>query len=214
MLRLEKLCCGYGPMQAVHGIDLEAAAGRVMALLGANGAGKSSTLMCIAGHVEIQAGQISYKGGDIALKTPMERVAAGIGLVPEGRRLFTELTVRENLVVGGYCRARHKTAPNMEKILGLFPRLGERIDQRAGALSGGEQQRVAVARALINEPSVILADEPSGNLDRQNKEELHKMFFSLRDNFKQTFVIVTHDNELAQMADRMLTIKDGIIEVN
>jgi branched-chain amino acid transport system ATP-binding protein len=161
MLRLEKLCCGYGSMQAVHGIDLEATAGRVMALLGANGAGKSSTLMCIAGHVEIQGGKISYKGSDIAQKTPMERVAAGIGLVPEGRRLFNELTVRENLVVGGYCRPKHDTAPSMEKILDLFPRLGERINQRAAALSGGEQQMVAIGRALMAQPELLLVDELS-----------------------------------------------------
>jgi len=209
MLRLEKLCCGYGPMQVVHGIDLVAASGRVMALLGSNGAGKSSTLMCIAGHVEIQGGQISYKGGDIAQKTPMERVTAGIGLVPEGRRLFAELTVRENLVVGGYCRSRYETAPSMEKILGLFPRLGERINQRAGALSGGEQQMVAIGRALMSQPELLLVDELSLGLMPKvidicyaALEELRKMGMGL--------IIVEQSTQRAiEVADDVTVLESG-----
>ena len=209
MLRLEKLCCGYGPMQAVHGIDLEAAAGRVMALLGANGAGKSSTLMCIAGHVEIQAGQISYKGGDIAQKTPMERVAAGIGLVPEGRRLFTELTVRENLVVGGYCRARHETAPSMEKILGLFPRLGERINQRAGALSGGEQQMVSIGRALMSQPELLLVDELSLGLMPKVIDICYAALAELKKQGMGLIVVEQSTQRALEVADDVTVLESG-----
>ncbi len=161
MLRLEGLSCGYGPMRAVDHLQLEVASGSITALLGANGAGKSSTIMCIAGHVEMQGGTIFYDGADIAALSPMARVAAGIGLVPEGRRLFSSLTVRENLVVGGYCRSREETAPNIEKVLITFPRLGERLHQRAGSLSGGEQQMLAFGRALMSQPKMLLIDELS-----------------------------------------------------
>jgi branched-chain amino acid transport system ATP-binding protein len=161
MLLLEGLSCGYGPMQAVQALDLSVTPGKITALLGANGAGKSSTLMCIAGHVEMHAGRILYHEADISRHTPMQRVAAGIGLVPEGRRLFAGLTVRENLVVGGYCRDKSLTSPNIEKVLATFPRLGERLKQQAGSLSGGEQQMLAIGRALMSQPKLLLIDELS-----------------------------------------------------
>ena len=209
MLRLDKLCCGYGPMQAVHGIDLEATAGRVMALLGANGAGKSSTLMCIAGHVEIQGGRISYKGEDIAQKTPMQRVAAGIGLVPEGRRLFNELTVRENLVVGGYCRSKHETVPNMEKILELFPRLGERIDQRAVALSGGEQQMVAIGRALMSQPELLLVDELSLGLMPKVIDICYVALEELKKQGMGLIVVEQSTQRALEVADDVTVLESG-----
>lgn len=209
MLRLEQLRCGYGPMQAVHGIDLKAAAGKIMALLGANGAGKSSTLMCIAGHVEIQGGQIRYKGMDIGQKTPMERVAAGIGLVPEGRRLFTNLTVRENLVVGGYCRAREETAPGMEKILSLFPRLGERIDQRAGALSGGEQQMVAIGRALMSQPKLLLVDELSLGLMPKVIDMCYEALKELKEQGMGLLVVEQSTQRALEVADDVTVLESG-----
>ncbi len=161
MLRLERYSCGYGQMQAVHELDLEAHAGRITALLGANGAGKSSTIMAIAGHVENHGGKIIYDGADILKSSPMMRVAAGIGLVPEGRRLFSGLTVRENLIMGGYCRDKKATAPGIEKVIAIFPRLGERLTQQAGLLSGGEQQMLALGRALMSQPKLLLVDELS-----------------------------------------------------
>ncbi len=161
MLRLEQFSCGYGQMQAVHELDLEAHAGRISALLGANGAGKSSTIMAIAGHVTVHGGRISYNDTDISDYSPMMRVAAGIGLVPEGRRLFSGLTVRENLIMGGYCRDKKETGPGIEKVIATFPRLGERMSQRAGLLSGGEQQMLALGRALMSQPKLLLVDELS-----------------------------------------------------
>ena len=143
MLRLESLSCGYGPMRVVHDLDLTVDKGRIMALLGANGAGKSSTIMCIAGHVRVFEGQVIYDDAAITDWTPVQRVDARIGLVPEGRRLFSSLTVRENLVVGGYCRPKTDTAGGIDRVVRTFPRLGERFNQPAGSLSGGEQQMLA-----------------------------------------------------------------------
>ncbi|MEW6261904.1 MAG: ABC transporter ATP-binding protein [Thermodesulfobacteriota bacterium] len=161
MLRLENLSCGYGPMRAVHGLDLEVPRGSIAALLGANGAGKSSTIMCLAGHVEVQAGRVVYLDQDITRRSPMDRVKAGLAVVPEGRRLFPRLTVRENLIVGGYSRPQEKTRPNLERVLSIFPRLEERQGQLAGQLSGGEQQMLSIARALMPEPELLLVDELS-----------------------------------------------------
>jgi len=209
MLRLEKLRCGYGPMQAVHGIDLEVQAGKVTALLGANGAGKSSTLMCIAGHVALLGGQISYKGVDIAHQKPTERVAAGIGLVPEGRRLFTELTVRENLVVGGYCRAKHEMESSMEKILVLFPRLGERINQRAGALSGGEQQMAAIGRALMTQPDLLLVDELSLGLMPKMIDICYAALAELKKLGMGLIVVEQSTQRALEVADDVTVLESG-----
>jgi len=180
MLRLEKLCCGYGPMQAVHGIDLTATAGRVMALLGANGAGKSSTLMCIAGHVEIQGGRISYKDEDIAQKTPMQRAAAGIGLVPEGRRLFN-----------------------------IFSMLGERIDQRAVALSGGEQQMVAIGRALMSQPELLLVDELSLGLMPKVIDICYTALEALKKQGMGLIVVEQSTQRALEVADDVTVLESG-----
>ena len=161
MLRLEALSCGYGPMRVVHELDLVVAAGSIFALIGANGAGKTSTLMAVAGHVAVQAGRVMFDGGDITVASPMDRVQAGIAVVPEGRRLFPDLTVEENLVVGGYARPARRTPANRDQVFALFPRLGERRSQRAGSLSGGEQQMLAIGRALMAEPRLLLIDEVS-----------------------------------------------------
>lgn len=209
MLRLDNLSCGYGPIQAVHGLDLEAGSGRITALLGANGAGKSSTLMCIAGHVELQGGQVLYKGDDISALKPMERVANGIGLVPEGRRLFGELTVRENLIVGGYCRPKERTGPNLEKILDLFPRIGERNRQRAGALSGGEQQMVAIGRALMSEPELLLVDELSLGLMPKAIDICYSAIEELKAQ-GMTIIIVEQSTQRAlEVSDNVVVLESG-----
>ena len=161
MLRLDGLSCGYGDMVAVHQLDLHVAKGSITALLGANGAGKTSTLMCIAGHVDIQAGKILYREADISDTSPMARVRNGIAVVPEGRRLFPRLSVKENLIVGGYVRPGDHAPGGIDKVLALFPRLSDRLNQTAGALSGGEQQMLAIGRALMAEPALLLVDELS-----------------------------------------------------
>ncbi|MDM8516610.1 ABC transporter ATP-binding protein [Desulfobacterales bacterium HSG16] len=161
MLRLENLDCGYGKIRAVHSLDMYVKQGEISAILGANGAGKTSVIMCIAGHVKVCKGQVIYKEKDITTISPVQRVKKGIAIVPEGRRLFSGLTVKENLIAGGYVRPEEKTDINMGKVFSLFPRLQERLSQYAGSLSGGEQQMLAIGRALMAEPELLLVDELS-----------------------------------------------------
>ncbi len=161
MLRLEQLTCGYGAFSAVHALDLEIDNGAVHALIGANGAGKSSTLMAIAGHVTVQSGRILYREHDVGVLPVAQRVRRGIAVAPEGRRLFSDLSVDENLAVGGYAFDKAENREARERVLSLFPRLAERLSQAAGSLSGGEQQMLAIGRALMANPSLLLIDELS-----------------------------------------------------
>lgn len=147
MLELSNLSCGYGAFQAVHGLSLTLRPGSITGLLGANGAGKSSTLMCVAGHVTQQSGSMVFDGEDIGALDPMERVRRGIAISPEGRRLFKDLTVEDNLRVGGLIQPAHAFTSDRDRVLELFPRLGERLHSLAGNLSGGEQQMLAIGRA-------------------------------------------------------------------
>ena len=175
MLRLEGFACGYGSMRAVHGLDIEVAAGSVFALIGANGAGKTSTIMAIAGHVEVQQGRIMFDDKDISRAPARGRIGLGIALVPEGRRLFPDLTVDENLIVGGYALPKARTGPNRDNVYALFPRLAERRGQRAGSLSGGEQQMLALGRARISRPKLLLLDEPSLGLAPKIVEDVGRL---------------------------------------
>ena len=161
MLEVRDLVCGYDRFVAVRGVSFSAREGEAVAILGANGAGKTSTLMAIAGHVSVHAGSISFDGDDITSASPMSRCAKGVALAPEGRRLFGDLTVRENLIVGGYVRDARRTKSNIDKVLALFPRLQERLDNFAQSLSGGEQQMAAIGRAMMAEPRLLLIDEVS-----------------------------------------------------
>jgi branched-chain amino acid transport system ATP-binding protein len=209
MLQLENMHCGYGQMKAVQGLDLIAEPGKITALLGANGAGKSSTMMCIAGHVELQGGTIQYKGVDISNHTPMQRVSSGIGVVPEGRRLFADLTVEENLIMGGYCRSKKKTGPNMERVYEIFPRVKERRGQRAGALSGGEQQMVAIGRALMSEPELLLVDELSLGLMPKAIDICYQALSELKD-LGLAIVLVEQSTQRAiEVADDITVLESG-----
>src|ERR1700726_280238 len=161
MLKLDNLSCGYGSVEAVHNLSFEVAAGSVFALLGPNGAGKTSTIMAIMGHVDIHGGRIILDGYDITRRRAIDRVGLGISLVPEGRQLFSDLTVDENLTAGGYARPISRDARSEERVFGYFPRLHERRTQLAGSLSGGEQQMLAIGRALMAEPRLLLVDELS-----------------------------------------------------
>ncbi|MBR1221630.1 ABC transporter ATP-binding protein [Bradyrhizobium sp. U87765 SZCCT0131] len=161
MLRLESLSCGYGSVRAVQDVSFELAARSSLALLGPNGAGKTSTIMAIMGHTTIHGGRILFEGQDITHLPPIGRVDLGIALVPEGRRLFSDLSVEENLTVGGYRRSMADDRRNRERVYSLFPRLSERRKQVSGSLSGGEQQMLAMGRALMAEPKLLLIDELS-----------------------------------------------------
>jgi branched-chain amino acid transport system ATP-binding protein len=161
MLELRHLSCGYGLVTVVHDLDLDVLPGQITALLGPNGAGKSSTVMAIAGHTTVKGGDIIFEGKSILAMSPADRTRFGISVVPEGRRVFPDLTVAENLLVGGYVRSRKEASVNEERVLALFPRLKERHGQQAGTLSGGEQQMLAIGRALMTSPRLIMIDELS-----------------------------------------------------
>jgi branched-chain amino acid transport system ATP-binding protein len=161
MLTLEHVTCSYGPIVAVRDISLQAGDSAIVCVLGPNGAGKSTTLKAIAGLVPPSRGRVRFAGRDITRMEPPERVALGIVLCPEGRRIFPEFTVEENLRIGGYRLSAADLAAGIARAVDLFPRLGERLGQRAAALSGGEQQMLAVARALMSRPRLLLLDEPS-----------------------------------------------------
>lgn len=161
MLELRHVACGYGVVTVVENLNLTVSAGSITALLGPNGAGKTSAIMGVAGHVEIKSGDVLLDGATILGLSPSERTQRGLGLVPEGRRVFPDLTVAENLLVGGYVRTKSQAAASEVRILSLFPRLRERYRQRAGTLSGGEQQMLAIGRALMASPRLIMIDELS-----------------------------------------------------
>ncbi len=161
MLELERISVARGDLRVVQELTLAVPAGRMAALLGPNGAGKTSTIMAVAGHVPVVEGAIRFEGRPIDALSPPERTRLGLGLVPEGRRIFGDLTVRENLVVGGYLLPRAEAEAREREVMALFPRLEERRLQRAGTLSGGEQQMLAIARALMVRPRLLLVDELS-----------------------------------------------------
>jgi branched-chain amino acid transport system ATP-binding protein len=161
MLKLDHLSCGYGAVEAVRDVSLDVPAGSIFALLGPNGAGKTSTIMAIMGHLDIHAGRILLDDWDITRRRAVDRVDLGIAVVPEGRQLFSDLTVDENLTVGGYAHPYARDAAKRERVFSYFPRLAERRSQLSGSLSGGEQQMLAIGRALMAEPRLLLVDELS-----------------------------------------------------
>lgn len=205
----------FGTLQVLKNINFKINEGEIVSIVGASGAGKTTLLQIIGTLSKADSGKILIKGKDItglSNNKLAEFRNSQIGFVFQFHHLLAEFTAVENICIPAYIKGRTKHDAEKEALKILeFLNLSNRATHKPAQMSGGEQQRVAVARALINNPSVILADEPSGNLDSVNKKELHEMFFRLRDQFNQTFVIVTHDNELAEMSDRILKMKDGNI---
>ena len=208
----------YGEVEVLKGVDLEIQKGEIVAIVGPSGAGKT-TLLQILGTLDkpIKEKDFELEINGISLKNLKDKEVSSfrnqhIGYIFQFHQLLPEFTALENVCIPAFIGKKEK-GETEKKALEILTFLGlkDRIDHKPGELSGGEQQRVAVARALINNPSIILADEPSGNLDSASAESLHKLFFELRDQFNQTFIIVTHNEELANMADRKLTMKDGVI---
>lgn len=215
MIKAEGIRKSYGELKVLKGIDLEIAKGEVVSIVGSSGAGKTTLLQIVGTLDKPDAGKIHFNGietGSLKGKDLAAFRNTNIGFVFQFHQLLPEFTALENVCIPAYIAGKGKPEAELRaKELLNFLNLGERLEHKPSELSGGEQQRVAVARALVNNPSVILADEPSGNLDSENKNELHKLFFRLRDTFGQTIIIVTHDRELAGMSDRILQIKDGVI---
>jgi lipoprotein-releasing system ATP-binding protein len=215
MIQAENIHKSYGSLQVLKGIDLVIGKGEIVSVVGASGAGKSTLLHIIGTLDRADEGRILYD--DIEINRMPERKLSDfrnrhIGFVFQFHHLLPEFTALENVCIPAFISGiQRKEAEEKAFRLLKYLKLDHRLDHKPNELSGGEQQRLAVARALINEPAVILADEPSGNLDSKSAIELHQLFFDLRKQFNQTFIIVTHNQELANMADRKLTIVDGVI---
>jgi len=210
MLRLESFSCGYGSFRAVSDLNLEISDGSVCALVGANGAGKTSTILSIAGHVAVQGGAIFFEDRDISAFPARARVRLGIALAPEGRRLFPDLTVEENLTIGGYSLSKAKERGNKERVLSLFGRLGERLRQPAESLSGGEQQMLAIGRALMAEPKLLIIDELSLGLMPKMVDLCYAALAKLRAESGLTLLLVEQSTQRAlHLADQVCVLESG-----
>ncbi|MFY9516006.1 MAG: ABC transporter ATP-binding protein [Dysgonamonadaceae bacterium] len=215
MIKVEKIYKSFGNLQVLKGIDLEVDKGEIVSIVGPSGAGKTTLLMIMGTLEKADSGKVFFNDDDLSRfeeKELSDFRNKNIGFVFQFHQLLPEFTALENVMIPALIGNRkHGDAEKKAKELLNMMGLTGRMDHKPAALSGGEKQRVAVARALINDPMVVLADEPSGSLDTKNKAELHNLFFELRDRLNQTFVIVTHDEQLAALTDRTIHLKDGKI---
>lgn len=216
MLSADNILKSYGELQVLKGIDMKIEANEIVSIVGSSGAGKSTLLHILGTLDHPDKGVLELNGVDV-FKLSQQKLALfrnkEIGFIFQFHNLLPEFTAIENICIPGYIGKRDEREVK-KRALELLELLNikDRGDHKPSELSGGEQQRISVARALINDPSIVFADEPSGNLDSKNADELHQLFFDLRKELNQTFVIVTHNEHLADMADRKLVITDGIIE--
>jgi branched-chain amino acid transport system ATP-binding protein len=210
LLQLEDFSCGYGEIIAASGLSFAVEAGQILALLGPNGAGKTSTILAVMGHVQIKAGTLSVDGRDITRLPALKRAELGLALVPEGRRLFSDLTVAENLTVGGYSRSRADEKRNLARAFDLFPRLAERRGQLAASLSGGEQQMLAIGRALMSAPRLLLVDELSLGLMPKMVDLCLDALRKLNQEEGLTIVLVEQNTERAlSVAQQVCVLASG-----
>jgi branched-chain amino acid transport system ATP-binding protein len=209
LLEVGNLVAGYGAADVLRGIDLMVGAGEIVAVLGANGAGKSTLNRTISGVVRARAGTIRFDGAAIEGEAPAAIVARGLVQVPEGRRIFPNLSVRDNLDLGSYRRARARRAVNRDRVFAIFPRLRDRLAQRAGTLSGGEQQMLAIGRGLMAEPRLIILDEPSHGLSPLLVEELFGLIAQLRAEGLSVLLVEQNVVESLAVAQRAYILEQG-----
>ena len=209
MLELKMLSCGYGGVAAVTDLSMWVKAGTVHGLLGPNGAGKTSTIMTVMGHVTQTGGSILFCGQDISRAGPDERTELGLGIVPEGRRLFTDMSVEENLVVGGYRRSREVSKRNANRVYELFPRLAERRSQVCGLMSGGEQQMLSFGRALMAEPKLLLVDELSLGLMPKAAGLFVNVLRTLKDTGVTVLLVDQNTTRVLRLADDVSVMASG-----
>ncbi len=211
MLELKNLQAGYGHMQVLHGVDLTISDGEIVALLGSNGAGKSTLNNNLSGIYKPTGGQILFEGQDITGMRSEDVVDLGIVQVPEGRRIFPNMSIRENLELGSYRRGKERRAENIEKVVAIFPRLKERFGQLAGTLSGGEQQMLAIGRALMSEPRLLILDEPSLGLSPLLVEEMFGLIQSLNKEGLAIFLVEQNVMQSLEIADRAYVMENGSV---
>jgi branched-chain amino acid transport system ATP-binding protein len=209
ILRLEAVHTYYGHIHALQGIDLEVRRGEVVTLIGANGAGKTTTLKTISGLLHPRTGRVEFEGNDVSKRAPHDLVRDGIGHAPEGRRIFSRLTVLENLQMGGFTRPASEIAEDTERVMTLFPRLRERTSQQGGTLSGGEQQMLAIGRALMSRPRVLLLDEPSLGLSPILVQQIFAIIKEI--NAAGTTILLVEQNALQALnvANRGYVLQTG-----
>ena len=211
-ISLIDICKSFGPVQANDAISLDVTRGTIHGIIGENGAGKSTLMSIIYGFYQPDSGMIKVAGTPVSFKQPSDAISLGIGMVHQHFMLVPNFTALENIMIALNVKNKDKVE-NRKHAVELLEWVGleDRITHYPKELSAGQQQRVAIARALINDPKLILADEPSGNLDKANAVALHNLFFELRNEFHHSFVIVTHNEELASQADRKIVMSDGQI---
>lgn len=215
MIQIHQISKSFGDVEVLKGLDLEVNTSEVLGITGASGAGKTTLLQIMGTLLKPDTGKILVDGVD-AFSLKEQKLSEfrnqNIGFVFQFHHLLPEFSCLENVCIPGFIAKRNKSEVEKEaQDLLTYLKMNHRFHHKPSELSGGEQQRVAIARALINQPKVVFADEPSGNLDRENTEELHRLFFDLRDTFGQTFIIVTHDEHLASLCDRSIHLVDGQI---
>jgi branched-chain amino acid transport system ATP-binding protein len=209
MLKIENINTHYGPIQALHDVSLEVNTGEIVTLIGANGAGKTTLMMTICGDPHATSGRIVFDGEEITAQPTSKIMQKGLAIVPEGRRVFSRLTVEENLHMGAYFRKPDEAKQTLEHVLELFPRLKERFHQRAGTMSGGEQQMLAIGRAMMSKPRMILLDEPSLGLAPIIIAQIFDIIEQLRNEGVTIFLVEQNANQALRIADRGYVLENG-----